>query len=202
MNAQNEQHFTEADMADQAASAFERGRASVLAEQPAAAQGAVAYRLEVQTDEVEPFTQYVTDRVFIATLRNSGCKVRVTPLYAAPVAAAPGIDLAREIQHAIADAGLAPLHPTEYKELRDVIRRALDASPKVGSEGDDAALLDWMDANGFTAYRQIDPIDGLSRHCVVVAEAVAPRHGNVHDTIRGAIRAAMKAQDGDAEVQP
>lgn len=65
---------------------------------------------------------------------------------------------------------------------------------------DDTAMLNWMDANGFTAYRQIDPIDGLSRHCVVVAEAVAPRHGNVHDTIRGAIRAAMQA--AGAEVKP
>ena len=39
MNVHNEQQgFTAGDMADQAASAFERGRASVLAEQPAAAQ--------------------------------------------------------------------------------------------------------------------------------------------------------------------
>lgn len=39
----NEQHFTAADMADQAAAAFERGRESVLAERTAAAQEAVAY---------------------------------------------------------------------------------------------------------------------------------------------------------------
>lgn len=44
MNAHNEQQgFTAADMADQAATAFERGRESVLAEQAAAAQEAVAY---------------------------------------------------------------------------------------------------------------------------------------------------------------
>ena len=42
--AHNEQQgFTAADMADQAAAAFERGRESVLAEQAAAAQEAVAY---------------------------------------------------------------------------------------------------------------------------------------------------------------
>ena len=40
MNAHNEQQgFTAADMADQAATAFERGRESVLAEQAAAAPG-------------------------------------------------------------------------------------------------------------------------------------------------------------------
>lgn len=77
-----------------------------------------------------------------------------------------------------------------------------DASPKGGREADDAALLNWMDANGFTAYRSVDPIDGISGHCVVVHETMAPRRGNVHDTIRGAIRAAMKAQASDAEVQP
>ncbi|MBN8802253.1 MAG: hypothetical protein J0H05_11380 [Stenotrophomonas acidaminiphila] len=76
------------------------------------------------------------------------------------------------------------------------------SSPEGGSEADDAALLNWMDANGFTAYRSVDPIDGISGHCVVVHETMAPRRGNVHDTIRGAIRAAMKAQAGDAEVQP
>ena len=43
MNAHNEQHFTAADMADQYATAFERGRESVLAERAAAAQEAVAY---------------------------------------------------------------------------------------------------------------------------------------------------------------
>ena len=39
MNAHNEQHFTAADMADQYATAFERGRESVLAERTAAAPG-------------------------------------------------------------------------------------------------------------------------------------------------------------------
>ncbi len=81
-------------------------------------------------------------------------------------------------------------------------RKALDASPNGGSEARDAARLDWLDANGFTAYRQVDPIDGLSGHCVVVHETMTPRRGNVYDTIRGAIDAAMQAQAGDAEVQP
>lgn len=59
----------------------------------------------------------------------------------------------------------------------------------------DAERLDWLDANGFTAYRQIDPFDGLSSHCVVVHETQKPRRGNVHDTIRGAIDAARAKED-------
>jgi|GEM_PF-3008400 len=70
----------------------------------------------------------------------------------------------------------------------------VEDSPKGGSDALDATRLDWLDANGFTAYRQIDPIDGLSPHCVVVHETQLPRRGNVHDTIRGAIDAAMQAQ--------
>lgn len=85
--------------------------------------------------------------------------------------------------------------------LGQVMRQTQD-SPKGGSDALDATRLDWLDANGFTAYRQIDPIDGLSPHCVVVHETQLPRRGNVHDTIRGAIDAAMQAQAGDAEVQP
>src|SRR5690606_26915248 len=54
-----------------------------------AAQEAVAWRLMVHVEGVEPFSQYVTDRAFIATLRNAGCKVDATPLYPASVAAAP-----------------------------------------------------------------------------------------------------------------
>jgi len=252
---------------------------------PAAAQEAVAYRLEVQTVGSEPFTQYVTDRAFIATLRNAGCKVSVTPLYAAPVTAAPavaymidgrteqgltfdkaaaetmafanggtvralgfvggtpaapGIDLATawaegyrsgvtderisesnigiagfgaKIEPARANPYLIDASPkgatfpndgnSEAQFIADGERLNCPAcggsghvedSPKGGSDALDATRLDWLDANGFTAYRQIDPIDGLSPHCVVVHETQLPRRGNVHDTIRGAIDAAMQAQ--------
>lgn len=57
---------------------------------------------------------------------------------------------------------------------------------------EDARRLDWLDANGFTAYRSIDPIDGLSGHCTVVHETQRPRRGNVVDTIRQAIDAAQE----------
>ncbi len=87
-------------------------------------------------------------------------------------------------------------------EVLGQVTRQMQDSPKGGSDALDATRLDWLDANGFTAYRQIDPIDGLSPHCVVVHETQLPRRGNVHDTIRGAIDAAMQAQAGDAEVQP
>ena len=56
----------------------------------------------------------------------------------------------------------------------------------------DAERLDWLDANGFSAYRAIDPIDGLSSHCVVVHETMKPRRWNVADTIREAIDAAKR----------
>jgi hypothetical protein len=55
----------------------------------------------------------------------------------------------------------------------------------------DRARLDWLDANGFSAYRSIDPIDGLSEHVVVVHETMRPRRGHVHDAIRKAIDAAI-----------
>lgn len=57
---------------------------------------------------------------------------------------------------------------------------------------EDAVRLDWLDVNGFTAYRQIDPLDGLSDHCVVVHETQKPRRGNVAKTAREAIDAARK----------
>ena len=62
---------------------------------------------------------------------------------------------------------------------------------------EDGARLDWMDANGFTAYRAIDPIDGLSGHCVVVHETQRPRRGNVADTIRQAIDQARGKGGGE-----
>ena len=89
------------------------------------------------------------------------------------------------------EAALASANPgsPEADHLPDATKMVVDAR--------DAARLDWLDANGFTAYRHIDPIDGLSSHCVVVHETQRPRRGNVHDTIRGAIDAAMAG-----EVQP
>lgn len=106
--------FTAADMSTAAANGFRDG----LAAQPAAAQEAVAYRLEVQTEGVEPFTQYVTDHAFIATLRNAGCQVNATALYeAAPVAAAPTLD--------------AELAQDRMSELCELERDVLDSLPAV-----------------------------------------------------------------------
>ena len=58
----------------------------------------------------------------------------------------------------------------------------------------DSERLDWMDSNHFTAYRQRAPIEGISGHCVVVPEAVAPRRGCVNEGIREAIDAARAVQ--------
>ena len=81
----------------------------------------------------------------------------------------------------------APDVPLYDKATVDTLRR-------------DAERLNWLDANGFTAYRQIDPIDGLSGHCVVVHETMKPRRGNVADGIREAIDAAM--QGANARIEP
>lgn len=71
------------------------------------------------------------------------------------------------------------------------LEQLAEARPALLSALEDARRLDWLDANGFTAYRDIDPIDGLSDHCVVVRETQKPRRGNVADTIRAAIDAAI-----------
>lgn len=58
-------------------------------------------------------------------------RYEVRAIYAAPVTAAPGIDpaaLARDIHHAIADAGLAPMSPSDNYTLREVIRSIIDAA--------------------------------------------------------------------------
>ncbi len=62
-----------------------------------------------------------------------------------------------------------------------------EAAAALEAAREDGARLNWMDANGFTAYRAIDPIDGLSGHATVVHETQRPRRGCVADTIRAAI---------------
>lgn len=70
MNAHNEQQgFTAADMADQAAAAFERGRESVLAEQPAAAPGIDLRRFIPMLDRAEATAPSLAVRQEIAELR-------------------------------------------------------------------------------------------------------------------------------------
>ena len=105
----------------------------------------------------------------------------------------PSWSLHDRVEFALRDAGFDLDEAAFVAEAASVANGDLD-SPKGGSDALDATRLDWLDANGFTAYRQIDPIDGLSPHCVVVHETQLPRRGNVHDTIRGAIDAAMQAQ--------
>ena len=121
---------------------------------------------------------------------------------ASPKGGSDLIACVERIEEAIEHRVPHDIYGTVHVELAEIRRLAHASSPKGGSEALDAARLDWLDANGFTAYRQVDPIDGLSGHCVVVHETMTPRRGNVHDTIRGAIDAAMQAQAGDAEVQP
>jgi hypothetical protein len=83
-----------------------------------------------------------------------------------------------------------------YARITAKLRESTTKSAPAGGDAKDAARLDWLDANGFTAYRAIDPLDGLSKHCVVVHETQRPRRGNVADTIRQAIDAAMREGGG------
>ena len=125
--------------------------------------------------------------------------------------AAPGIDLSKVPRYVLAhDIYVSEMRKSErgaWVRLRDVESALIDASPKGATLNEQFGSAEGLDSpkgalNEQFAYRSVDPIDGISGHCVVVHETMAPRRGNVHDTIRGAIRAAMKAQAGDAEVQP
>lgn len=185
--------------------------------QPAAAQEAVAFRLEVQSAGVEPFTQYVTDRAFIATLRNAGRQVRVTPLYAAAAPAAPGIDLgpginvaAQLIQKKADDyaeqfghddmgglsfgsgrhADVKSDHHSFMLELVDELRALIDASPKGGGDAVDDAMVEraWM---AFTRLDKLGPEYADDAKCMTREE---------RRDMRAALTAAMQANS--AEVKP
>ena len=98
MSTQNKQQgFTAADMADQYATAFERGRESVLAEQAAAAQEAVAY-LDIGAGGYLDIGSNLPEEQLLA-LPNGRHALGIIGTYgidgyvSAPVAAAPGIDL-------------------------------------------------------------------------------------------------------------
>ena len=89
--------FTAADMADQYATAFERGRESVLAEQAAAAQGAVAWTVVGPDGKSSIGGWHVMETHDFwkeaGVLREGH---RYAYAYAAPVAAAP-VDLYRQL---------------------------------------------------------------------------------------------------------
>ena len=97
---------------------------------------------------------------------------------------------------AVMDAETQRAGGEAYQAGRDLIEARAHFAALITRNAEleaDAARLDWLDANGFTAYRAIDPIDGLSDHCVVVRETQKPRRGIVADAIRDAIDAARGA---------
>ena len=101
------QGFTAADMADQAASAFERGRESVLAEQAAAAREAVAWQVG------DDF--YTSESLAIEGIQQWGPSGSIAiPLYAAPVAAAP--------------EGFVMVPVAEVESALDVVRDAMECA--------------------------------------------------------------------------
>lgn len=69
----------------------------------------------------------------VELLLSMGYQWRDSEWIAPGTPAAPGIDhaiFARDIHHAIADAGLAPMSPADNYTLREVIRSVIDAGPK------------------------------------------------------------------------
>ena len=131
MNAHNEQQgFTAADMADQAAAAFERGRESVLAERAAAAQEAVAWTV-VGPDGKSSIGGWQDMKTHdfwkeAGVLREGH---RYAYAYAAPVTAAPGIDL------------------RQFRESLVAAVRALARSGREAGMGKVVDLVDLIDAS-------------------------------------------------------
>ena len=129
MNAHNEQQgYTAADMADQAAAAFERGRESVFAEQAAAAQGAVAWTVVGPDGKSSIGGWHVMETHDFwkeaGVLREGH---RYAYAYAAPVAASPGIDLRRFIPMLDRAEATAP-NLAVRQEIAE-LRALIDASP-------------------------------------------------------------------------
>ena len=140
MNTQNKQQgFTAADMADQYATAFERGRESVLAELHAAApvvDARLANWIIAAVGDI-PYSTMTSEQVIAALEENrrvyegnEGCGTH----YRASTPAASGIDLdaVERLRNLAVYAGTAgcPSMGGDIKALLD----ALDANPKGGSE--------------------------------------------------------------------
>ena len=130
--------FTAADMADQYATAFERGRESVLAEQAAAAQEAVAYLdigaggyLDIGSDlPEEQLLALPNGRHALGIIGTFG----IDGYVAAPVAAAPGIDLeqfrklSRDMRKFIDNWDTISID--EFAHFSTRLDEMIDASPK------------------------------------------------------------------------
>lgn len=139
------QGFTAADMADQAAAAFERGRESVLAELAAAAQEAVAY-LDIGAGGYLDIGSDLPEEQLLA-LPNGRHALGIIGTYgidgyaAAPVAAAPGIDLeqfrklSRDMRKFIDNWDTISIDEFAHFSMR--LDEMIDASPK----GGDAEVL-------------------------------------------------------------
>lgn len=226
------------DMASQGADGFRNGYQAgyadavkaIEAAQPAAAQEAVAWRDDVgnlypSKESVDkylprgrtvhalyaaPVTAAPADTWFADQLTAMG---EVIPLDSTP--AAPGIDphvLARDIHHAIADTGLAPLSPADNYTLREVIRSVIDASPKGELESWKRGTKACAEVLGQVMRQTQDSPKGGSKArdsvlaaLVEAATAVerADADGELTDDLVDRLRAARDAaQAGDAEGRP
>ena len=135
------QGYTAADMADQYATAFERGRESVFAERTAAAQEAVAYLdigaggyLDIGSDlPEEQLLALPNGRHALGIIGTFG----IDGYVAAPVTAAPGIDLeqfrklSRDMRKFIDNWDTISIDEFAHFSMR--LDEMIDASPKVAT---------------------------------------------------------------------
>lgn len=212
MNAYNEQQgFTAADMADQYATAFERGRESVLAELHAAApatyfpltlRGLIAYG-QVAADPsqgaVPNHMRYLIEQM-VPHLKRLDEIESSTP-------AAPGIDLAAEIESLkwqLDRANNAIEVLTRTQNVREKVSEVIDASPKGDHFVDATKMVQdspkggsapcaWTDdgegnwdtaCGGRFILLEGSPADNKMHHCPFCGNGIS------------------EAQAGDAEVQP
>jgi len=205
------------DMAAQGADGFRNGYQAgyadavkaIEAAQLTAAQEAVAWRDDVgnlypSKESVDkylprgrtvhalyaaPVTAAPADTWFADQLTAMG---EVIPLDSTP--AAPGIDphvLARDIHHAIADTGLAPLSPADNYTLREVIRSVIDASPK--GAADEPLHAHYCNAQPASA----ECICGLDSP---KGGSEAPTDGEVLVTVSGLTGSGKSAVAGEIEI--
>lgn len=202
MNAHNEQHIQSLEAAKKWSSTSRRFKAALdagiaaLAAQPAAAQEAAVWQWRNLRAETgwKDCTRAVYD-----VFRQNGLHYEVRKLYAAPVTAAPGIDMGElaellRIWQCNFDSGVRPDEEDEPEDAAlwdriDRIRQQADASPKGGSEacawaGDGEG--NWHTGCG-SIFMLIDgsPTDNKMRHCPYCGSHISE-----------------SAQAGDAEVQP
>lgn len=125
--------FSAADMSTAAASGHAEGYQAgyadaVKAYELGAAQEAVVWGIRIGASDSWGYTNNEEQADFLG--KQSGLPYEKKPLYVAPVAAAPGIDLAERVLCVLIEEGVLARNGRVFQKLRTLI----DASPKGGSD--------------------------------------------------------------------